>query len=303
MKVVNLCKDDYSNFSHDNAKALRSVGVDCIDYKINPHVFKYETESTLIPVSKINQLTQDADYIQVMHSDYNIFAHCSEHPKIIVWHTGTRYRQMSSHCNRVFNPRITRSVLALGEFWTMRAKNPIYCVGAIDTDKFKPIYYKQGEPVVGHYPSNPEVKGSETVIAVMEELKKTYKKLDFRCDLTRVSYPDQIARLSDCDIYIEMFAPTQNGKPYGSWGITALEVSAMGKIIISNDQFDSVYQDHYDGFSAIRKVSTTNELAETVRVQCQYPENLRQLQEESRQWVIDNHSYKATGEYILKNIL
>ncbi len=303
MKVINICRDDYANFSHDNAKALKSVGINCTDYKLKPHGFNYETESTIIKYSEIEALTKDADYIQVMHSDFNVFPYCSERPKIIVWHTGTRYRQMASHCNRVFNPRITRSVLALGEFWGMRAKNPIYCVGTIDTDKFKPVYYKKGEPIVGHYPSNPEVKGSQIVIDVMDELKKKYNKLDFRCSLTQVPYADQIARLSDCDIYIEMFAMNQGGKPYGSWGITALEAAAMGKIVISNDQFDNVYQYHYNGFSAIRKISTVDELAEVVRVYCQHPYNLRQLQEETRQWVIDNHSYKATGEYILKNIL
>ena len=303
MKVVNICKDDYANFSHDNAKALRAVGVDCFDYKLKPHAFNYATESEIIKgYGAIQRLTQDADFIQVMHSDFKVLPYCSERDTI-VWHTGTRYRQMSSHCNKVFNPMVKKSVLALGEFWKMRSKNPIYCVGAVDTDAFKPFYYKEGRPIVAHYPSKPEIKGSSSIIDVMEDLKKRYKDLDFRYSLDQVPYVDQIARVSDCDIYIEMFALNQEGKPYGSWGITALEAAAMGKIVVSNDQFDSVYQEHYNGFSAIRKVSTLQELADAVEILCKFSDSLKLLQEESRQWVIDNHSYKATGEYILKNIL
>lgn len=302
MKVVNITKDDYANFSHDNAKALRSVGVDCIDIKINKHISKYETESQQVGRNHIKEITKDADFIQVMHSDHALLGFCSDRP-MIVWHTGTRYRQRTVKCNQMFNHRVKRSVLALGEFWKLGAKNPIYCVGAVNTDKLQPSYYKGGQPVIGHYPSNPEVKGTQLIIDVMRKLKKRYPPLDFRYSIERVLYPEQLKRLSEVDIYIELFALTQKGKPYGSWGITALEAASMGKIVFSNDQYDSVYQDHYQGFSAIRKFTTTNELSETIRVQSQYPDTLRQRQEESRQWVIDNHSYKATGEYILKHIL
>ena len=59
MKVVNICWDDYANFSHENANALRSVGIDCVDLKLIPHVFGYSTESQRPSGKRVTQPEPD----------------------------------------------------------------------------------------------------------------------------------------------------------------------------------------------------------------------------------------------------
>jgi hypothetical protein len=302
MKVVNICRNDYANFSHDNANALRSVGVDCYDYKLAPHPFKYSEQSQIVTNGQLKSLTRDADYIQIMHSDPNLLYHISDRP-LIVWHTGTRYRQQHGEINNHFNPRVKRSVFNQPEFGGKGAKNEIYCVGAIDTDKFVPDYYKSGQPIIGHYPSNWDVKGTDTIVEVMDRLKAKYKKLDFRYSKDRVPYDQQLKRLEKCHVYVEMFALLQGGQPYGSWGITTLETAAMGKVVVTNDQFDQIYFNHYKRLPGIIKINTTDELYDEIEGLSKNTKWLKNEQRSARQWVEDYHSYKATGEYILKNIL
>ena len=47
MKILNICQNDWANFSHDNANALRSVGIYCVDLKEQPHKFQYPEESKI----------------------------------------------------------------------------------------------------------------------------------------------------------------------------------------------------------------------------------------------------------------
>ena len=86
MKVVNLAIRDYANFSHDNANALRSVGVNCSDYKIQPHANNYQEQSIIIDKGDISKKIKNADIVQVMHSDYELLPFIGRHKKLIVWH-------------------------------------------------------------------------------------------------------------------------------------------------------------------------------------------------------------------------
>jgi len=299
MVVTSICSDDYANFMYDNANALRSVGLEVHDLKINPHQFGYENQSKVTSLNEMRHWVKKSDVLQIFHSDAYLFQLTQNLcKKIVVHHTGTPYRMAYKHMNRVFNVKCKKSILALGEFERLGSIRPEYVVGSIDIDKYKPKYIPKSRKVkFGHYPSNPQVKGTGVINRAIGKVGVEYLH-----SVEKVNYKDQLKRMSKCDVYIELFAPKQDGRPYGSWGITALEAAALGKVVITNHTSKAYYEKFYPK-SELEVVSTPNELEAKIR---QYNQmsigEIRAKQEKTRKWIEDNHSYVPTGNR-LKNIL
>ena len=116
-------------------------------------------------------------------------------------------------------------------------------------------------------------------------------------------YLDHIERLKGIDVYIEMLADKQGGKPYGSFGMTALEAAALGKIVITQSLNDEgLYQDNYD-IPLLNFIKNSEDLKKICLNLDNYTDtHIRGQQELTRKWVENNHSFKATGQR-LKNIL
>lgn len=300
MKVLNCCQHDWANFSHDNANALRSAGIYCVDVKEHSHRFNYDNESKIFSSNKILEQMNLCDVVQIFHSDLKMLNLCkiAEKKRIIVWHTGTYYRKESEKLNKEFNPFVEKSILALGEFYGKGAKNQQYMVGAIDTNKIKPSDLFHLPYKIAHYPSNSTVKGSDTIEEIARKLfNKFSHKFTFKLSTRLVPYHEQLKRISECDIYIELFAPKQDGYNYGSWGITALEAAAMGKIVVTNHTTENVYNKTYGRKTPFIIANTKNELLEKLeKLINKNPEDIRKIQSETRSWVEKYHSYKATGE-------
>lgn len=294
MKVLNICRDDWANFAYDNAMALRSVGVDCSAYKLNPHVFKYGDEANVSSEANIVNKIKEADVVQIFHSDRSFLHHCKG-KRVIVYHTGTVYRQNHKMFNDIFNPVVDRSVIALGEFHNLGAKNEIYMVGAIDETKYEFIR-QRGIHLFAHYPSNEKVKGTEKILEMMSGYKLAYSS-------DKVPVKEQYERMQACDIYIELFSPDQDGKKYGSWGITALEAAAMGKIVVTQNLSSKVYEDNY-GECPLFLCETEDDFRKTIYKLANASETyIKYRRILSRQWIEKKHSYRASGNYILKKIL
>ncbi len=308
MKVINCSRTDWANFSSDNAAALRSVGVDAESLCMIKHSFDYVRPSTVCSQETIKQKMREADYVQIMHScshSLNAFIASGSKAKLIVYHTGTIYRNDPGTFNNLFNPHVCRSVIALPEFSGLGSKNEQYIVGAVDTDSITPSGRMPTLPYkVAHYPSNAEVKGAEQIIEMMDRLRASHDdKFSFNYSSQIVNMPHQCARVDECDIYIELFKPFLNGKRYGSFGIQALEASAMGKVVITQCIMKSVYEKEY-GESALFFPLTQEDFISTVMVLTENTssEN-KMLQLHTREWAVKNHSYKATGERLLAKVL
>jgi len=107
MRICNISFDDYSNFSHDNANALRSVGIDCKDFKRVKHPFDYGTESKVATTEEIKREISKADIVQLFHSDSTwLDLAWSLGKRVFVYHTGTTYRMNPIHCNSIFNNKV-----------------------------------------------------------------------------------------------------------------------------------------------------------------------------------------------------
>lgn len=296
MKVVSVCSSDWSNFAYNFSESLRSVGIDSYSYCLAPHVFGYPKQSEVVALDQLRSLTSDADFIVVHHSCNELLPHLSDR-KIIHYAAGTKYRQNPEGLNEAFKGAV-KTFIALPEF-QHTAKNFVYVVGAVDTDYLTPIstnapYY----PTFAHYPSNSDVKGTEIINRITNDLKvKYYHSVD------KIDWQKQIDRMKRCDIYIELFAPTQGGKSYGSFGITCLEAAALGKVVITqNLTGEELYAKSYGDFEPI-KIKDEAHLSETIKgIITISLFDLNNQKVRTRDWVVRNHSYKATGEYV-KRIL
>lgn len=299
MKIVNVCKNDWANFMYDNMIALRVVDVDCEAYKLVPHGW-YNHECNVVSLATLTEKIKQADVVQIFHSDLACLTIAKQYNKrIIVYHTGTVYRQDPVMYNDLFNPVVERSIIALPEFSGKGSKNETHVVGAVDIKHH--IKKIQLPYQIAHYPSNPVVKGTKTIERLMGVIGISTRH-QFICSTEIVNYRQQIERLLECDIYIEMFNLKQGEKQYGSFGITALEAAAMGKIVITNNLNNKVYEDNY-GDCGLMICNTEIEFIDNIEFLIQQkPTIISNLQIKTRNWIIRNHSYIATGLRLKKII-
>jgi hypothetical protein len=196
---------------------------------------------------------------------------------------------------------VNKCIVALPEFYALGAKNVQYIVGAVNTDAITPLPYELAKPYrVRHYPSNAEIKGTDKIKEMMANVNCPH---DFKWDTQNVDAETQIDRVRQSDIYIELFKPNLNGKRYGSFGIQALEAAAMGKVVVSQNLHRDVYQNEY-GECKLVLPETEDEFTFNLGALVSLsPPMIKQMQEDTRQWVVDNHSYKASGKRLLNKVL
>lgn len=305
MKILNLSYDDYANFAYENCKALMSVGLNALSLKRVAHPFDYTNESKIASSSEIMKAIERADIVQLFHSDSTWLDYAYKlNKRIMVYHTGTTYRQNPDHCNKIFNDKVERCFTDQCEFIGLGMKNETYIATAIDTEKIKPSISKKFPlPLFAHYPSNPGVKGTEKIREMLESIFEDVSVGGDECfdiDTHLLPHKQQLSRMNDCYVYIELFSPMQNNKPYGCFGVTAFEAAALGKIVITNNIHKKVYEDAY-GSCALLIANTEEEFKNTIHfILSKKGDELHSLMEKSYTWLVEKHSYKATGERMKK---
>ena len=238
MHVLNLSSNDYANMSHENANALRSVGVSCLDLCLSPHPFGYATQSKPATRKEILSIVNDFDYIQVFHSCPTMYEMVKHHPRVLVYHTGTRYRNDKNNFDKLFKGRTIETDQC--EF--LRHDDSFIYLAPHTT--LKPVPKHGDKLIIGHYPSNPDVKGTKDIERMLTPFLNDF---DIRIDTKKASHEENLARVSECHIYVELFKPELNGKPYGCFGVSAFEATALGSLVITNNINREAYERYYGG--------------------------------------------------------
>lgn len=236
-KVLNLSSNDYANYANDNARALRSIGVDCKDGSINAHPFAYKTQGVITTAAQIISNYKHYDCVQIFHTDQNLYNLVKDHPNVIVYHTGTRFRQQSEHYSKAF----PNAKIATDQCEFLLQYPDMYYIAP--HTELKPVpKQSNGKLIIGHYPSNPDVKGTKQIEAMLAPFHNDF---DIRIDTKKLTHEENLKRVGECDIYVELFAPEQNGKPYGCFGTSAFEATALGAVTITNNINRKAYEDVY----------------------------------------------------------
>lgn len=305
MRILNLSYDDYSNFAYDNCQALLSVGINALSLKRVKHPFGYENESRIASTKEIQSAIDRADIIQLFHTDSTWLDYAyNQGKRVVVYHTGTTYRQNPDHCNNIFNNKVERCFTDQCEFIGLGMKNETYIATAIDVEKIQPVISKKFPlPLFAHYPSNPSVKGTAKIREMLEHVFEGVSVGGDECfDINEDKLPHhyQLQRMNDCYVYIELFSPMQNNKPYGCFGVTAFEAAALGKIVITNNIHKKVYEDAYGECELIIANTEAEFISSVIDLMNGQGDELHYKMQKTRDWVVKNHSYEATGNRIKK---
>lgn len=237
MRVLNLSSNDYANYAHDNARALRAIGVDCKDGVINPHPFGYKTQGVITTANQIITNYKSYDCIQIFHTDMNLYNLVKDHPNIVVYHTGTRFRQQAEHYSKSF----PNAKIATDQCEFLLQYPDMYYIAP--HTELKPVPKSMdGKLIIGHYPSNPDVKGTAQIERMLAPFDNDF---DIRIDTRKLTHEQNLVRVAECHIYVELFATEQNGKPYGCFGTSAFESTALGALTITNNINRNAYIDVY----------------------------------------------------------
>lgn len=299
MKVLFITYNDYSNLCYNLSQSLKSVGIDSTALTRTPHEFGYTEQAIATSSENIKNQAQYADVIIIGHSSTAMLDLVRDLGKRVwVLHTGTPYRQKPELLNQEFDPYVERTLIDSPEFFNLGAKNVTYIAAAVDTDKVQFAHTGNEKPVFAHYPSKASVKGTDKIVEMMADFVE--QGATFLCDETRVSHEDNLKRIAQCDVYLELFAPLQRGKCYGSFGVTAFEAAAMGKIVVTNSLYHEVYTRTY-GNCELQVCNSVPDFKDTVQLLMNVEKGTREvMQLKARQWIVEKHSYQATGNYLLK---
>lgn len=236
MRVLNISTTDWANYAHDNATALRALGIDCRDAALKENPFKYTSHSKIVELHEIKTTYKQYDCVQVFHSDVHLYNMVKDHKNVVVYHTGTRYRQQPDFHDKAF-----RGVKIATDQCEFLLRQHMHYIAPHVT--LKPVEKAtNGKLIIGHFPSNPDVKGTRQIENM---LKPFHNDFDIQIDTKKLSHDLNLQRVAECHIYVELFAPFQNGKPYGCFGTSAFEATALGCLVITNNLNPSAYIDVY----------------------------------------------------------
>jgi hypothetical protein len=302
IRVLNIASNDYANMSHNNANALRSIGVYCNDYALSIHPFGYTSQSKAVSKDRIRDIVNTFDVVQIFHTCpvlLNVIQEANFKGKIIVYHSGTRYRNEPEYWNRVFNPIVHRCITDQTEFMELGAKDIEYL--APHTDLKPTEKRKEGKLIIGHYPSNALVKGTKEIREMLEPFKDDF---EIRIDETIIPHEENLKRIAECHIYIELFKPELNGKPYGCFGVTAFEATALGCMVITNDLNKEVYENSICEIHPFLTANTKDAFHTTLKT---FNDGIGRMLFDNLKYILqkdfyNNHSIESTGQRILKLI-
>ena len=293
-------KQDYANVSYTLQQSLRAVGVDALALSLKRTNTVKPASARVVNLPELKKYAQQSKIIQFMHSLYIDLG--VKNKRMFVYHGGGRYRENFKVLNKTFNPKVEKCIIQTGDLFGLGAKNEVWLLPAVDTEKIKPVYERQSEKIiVGHFPSSKMVKNSKGINQVIEKLKKDFgDKFEYINSSSMVNWVEHMKRVSKCDIYIEACTPYLKGKKtlnkYGEWGVAGVEAAALGKVVITHFLSHKRYEKEY-GKCCLKTANSLEAIEKHMRKLLTLSnDELLQIKKDTRAWVEKFHSYYAVGK-------
>lgn len=307
--VLLISWDDNSNTMYRFWQCARYLGLNSVMVKGKQHPF-YPFQAPLhpslygppisyspimVPASGLESLINNSHIIHLGASTYPMCAVNWANRHVVVQHGGTVYRQNPGMANDIFNKIAKKTIIQCPDLLGLGADNENWIYYPVDTVKIQPDYSPKGDrPVIGHFPSNANVKGTELIENILNSLKADGFKFDYIGSTEIIPWAQNLERMAKCDIIIESLSPMQGDKVYGEWGNTALEASALGCVVVSQCAHHDLYKKEFGinpGFIvANSKLDLEASLTELLQM-----DDLTPLKKQCRKWAEDNHSIPVTA--------
>jgi len=301
MKVLVLALRDWAGVGNLLTQSLRSVGIDARFYVENRTLYKHPGVS--MSMNEAINFAKECDIIQYMHSEKVLINADLSNKKIVVFHGGGKFRWGSKKVCKIFNNIVDCSLIQTYDLLGLGAKNEKWILPPIDTESIKPVYYTGDKKIiVGHYPSSRKTKGSDDIQKIIKKIRNKVPDFEYRYSYKRVPWKKQINRMSSVDIYIERMSLKGRGKKNkgkltrtGVWGMTALEASALGKIVVTNFIGQEQYEKEF-GKCYLQVANSEKDMEKLlVKLLSKSKDELLDLKYKTRKWVEDCHSLESIG--------
>lgn len=249
MKVLLICTNDWANVGGAMLKNASLVkDLELWGLKRHKHKFGYTDQMpTSLPLDD-----RHFDILHVLHSDVTCINWASEigitWKKLVVQHGGTVFRQNADRINEQIWGRADmtlfetpdlyhladRSGGALCRLWAppltldprLGANDAIVCTDPTNI-------------TIGHFPSNPVVKGSAVIERVMYAMQRDFPNVSCKLTTEQRSWEETLVDMLGCDIVIDALAPFQRAAKYGAPGVQAREAAYLGKCVITHNLWAS----------------------------------------------------------------
>ena len=297
-EVVLIAQEDWANAAFNLANALREVGTNAVALSKKPMV-SYDKQAKIYfkPEYELYPICAKAKWVIWMHSAYTPLPDeilNNRSIKFAVFHGGTMYRNQSEICNKIFDPKVDLVIIQTLEMWDLCNNNSkVQLIPPVDTSYLTPDFQPNEKTIVAHYPRHPLVKGSNEICKAVEMLQAERDDFEFRYSEELCDWEHNMMRIMDCDIYIEQIGT-------GYWSVTAMEAAALGKVVLASFDHWQKYCKHYNlkqsdlGIHLVEKDTLSKVLGHILN------NNLTAEKMKSHNWVVNNHSYKATGSRFKK---
>lgn len=326
--VLMLTYNDWANTGYRFYRCLKHLEMNVTFFKGNLHRLNYPEQAAIhdaiaqkkpmawfpvvIRVPELQSLTNKADIIHFFASTLIDSGIDLRAKKVIVQHGGRTYNQEAKKSNDVFNQFADVAIIQFPALMGHGAKNEHLIYYPVDTDHIKPTDFNlcgNGKLIIGHFPSDWTAKGTKLILDVLRKLKNTEygKRFEYiglqGLHNDNIYWYDNIERMRKCDVIIETIQPEMFSKPFGDWGNTALEASALGKIVITNSIHQDMYKKEYKNTPPLFIANDGNMLEQSIKEICDMDEvNIGEGKAEHRYWAEAFHSIPATAKRLWNNV-
>ena len=313
--VLVLTFYDFANTGWRFSKLIESLGYEVKMFKGHPHEYNYPIQAEIFkPLSKCKRLSnypfiyhcpELAPWVEearVIHFTSSTFISTGvdlSNKKIVINHGGSTFRQNPARVNHALSKlQIDYSIIQCPDLLGLGAQNEVLIYYPVQTDWLLPDFEKKGEKIVfGHFPSNPDNKGTSTIIKTLRKLGDGFEYIGVDNAVREITnWTDHLDNIRKCDVIIETICPRQKGKRFGEFGNTAFEAAALGKIVITNTWNRELYEREY-GDLALHIANDGDQLEARIREILEMnDDDLLSAKKKHRDWVVRNHSMEATAE-------
>ena len=312
--ILFLCQSDYCLIGFNYAAGLNQLGLNAKSLVSRPRPyepFRYRNQSPVLNKRKLCEQAEASDIIIWTHSQHVELPVSTKGKYLGVQHGGIAYRNDVERQNRFFNALVDFTIMEKGEFLDRGAKNEVWILPAVDPADYHPVLLN-GNPkiVIGHFPSNPEYKGSPVINAVMEKLSRYSEFSDlfeyrFAYRPGLIPRPENLRRMARCDIYIESCPVNSFKMIEGSTSI--MESAALGNVVVTGFPRMDRYQKEF-GDCPIRSIMSAQALENTmVSLIREGKRKIIERRKATFDWVYRNHGLIPTArrlvDRVLRNIL
>ena len=312
--VLMLAGNDYANTCLKFRDCMRSIGMSVYAFKCYKHKFNYNIQLPLIynfkyykkkyhlkETNPIYKYIERAKIINFHNTSY--FKINTKNKIFTVTHGGSIYRGNYRLFNNIFNRIVSDTIIETGDLYNLDSKNPHLIIVPEQCNIVPDYTFKHKDKlVIGHFPSNPEIKGTRKITQAIKHVLKYSNSFNYiginNNTHKTVTWNEQIKRYKKCDIYIETCNLKLNGKTFGEWGITCKEAALCGCIVITNSLTTDIYKKEYGNcplYIANNKQDIINSLYKIGKLS---REDILQKKMLFRKWVETHHSYKQCGKKI-----